>query len=90
LRRLEEQLLSNDAKMADEVERQVAIAMSQQHNHNRLWCLMSTKLMCFSKEAAAFPWSSLSITRLKPASSTILWMISLSGHLVHYKVNTRA
>jgi hypothetical protein len=30
-RRLEEQLLSNDARMADVVKRQVAIAMSQQH-----------------------------------------------------------
>ena len=30
LRRLEEQLLSHDARMADEVKRQVAIAMSQQ------------------------------------------------------------
>jgi hypothetical protein len=30
LRRLEEQLLSNDARMANEVKRQVAITMSQQ------------------------------------------------------------
>jgi hypothetical protein len=30
LRRLEEQLLSNNAKMVDEVKQQVAIAMSQQ------------------------------------------------------------
>ena len=30
LRRLEEQLLSQDERMADEVKRQVALAMSQQ------------------------------------------------------------
>ena len=93
LRRLEEQLLSQDERMIDEVRRQVALAMSQQQQQAAPAEPTVNVAGPLNVKATAPPRASLAIREspllIRRPSSTIQWMRSPSGHLVRFKLAVR-
>jgi hypothetical protein len=94
LRRLEKQLLSQDERIADEVKRQVALAMSQQQQQQAAPAeptvdaagLSQCKSSCAS---TGLPGDTGITTIDTTPSSTIQWMRSPSGHFVCFKLAVR-